>query len=168
MHEHESPDFGMTDPELAAFESRLASLAPQSLLDRDRLMFAAGRNAAGKRLHRINRALAVTSIALSAVACFALVSLVTDEAVPNARPQLASPVPRPSTKQRAESSVALVEGPTALRLLRLWQENGQTFDDPMEGPPDDAAPPSVEAKPSPSNTSRELLLRYLRSTSERL
>ncbi len=179
MHDDESPDFGLTDPELTAFEARLASLAPHSQIDRDRLMFAAGRRSTGRRLRVVNRVLAGTSLALAGVACLSLFS--PEPGAPAANPQTnlasqksdASPLrPTPtkpfSVDQGNELSVALFEGPTNQRLLREWEQNGQSFDRPVDQSPDDPAVPRNDIEPTSPSTSRELLLQYLQSTSERL
>ncbi len=60
------------DPELERLAQQLASLAPQARLDRDQVMFAAGRRAGDRRLRTVNRLLAATSLALAAVAALSL------------------------------------------------------------------------------------------------
>lgn len=179
MHDHESPDFGLTDPELTAFEATLASLVPQSHFDRDRLMFAAGRRAAGQRLRVINRVLAGTSLTFAGLACLALFSRESESSIANRRSNVAMQksdeaqlhqvqLPPSSTEAGEEFSVALVDGPTNQQLLRLWAQNSQSFDRPSEQPPGGESAPRDEFNPADPSTSRELLLQYLQSTSERL
>ena len=178
MHDHESPDFGLTDPELAAFEARLASLAPQSLIDRDQIMFSAGRRTTGRHLRTINRVLAGTSLALVGLLYLPLFSRdagqpVTIPAVSLAARQSSVASPKPPLTKRPdggsdELSVALAQGPTSQQLLRLWEKNGQSFDRPVDRLSDDAPVPRDDFAPTSSSTSRELLLHYLRSAHERL
>jgi hypothetical protein len=179
MHDDESPNFGLTDSHLSAFEATLASLVPQSHFDRDRLMFAAGRRAASRRLRVINRILAGTSLAFAGFACLALFPRESENSAAHRRTNVAiqksdesqarqMPLPPSSTAPGEQFSVALVNGPTNQQLLRLWAHNNHSFDRPSEQPPGGESAPRDEFNPADPSTSRELLLRYLQSTSERL
>jgi hypothetical protein len=179
MHDDESPNFGLTDPELTAFETALASLAPQSHFDRDRLMFTAGRRAAGRRLRVINRILAGTSLAFAGFACLSLFPRESENSAAHRRTHVViqksdeaqthqMPLPNSSSAPGEQFSVALVDGPTNQQLLRLWAHNNQSFDRPSEQPPEAESAPKDEFTPTDPSTSRELLLQYLQSTSERL
>lgn len=169
MHDHESSDHPLTDPELSAFEASLASLAPQWKLDRDRLMFEAGRRTAGVRLRRTTRLLVATSLALGGLAGFMLLEhtperpMATDKKFPHSAPNELS-----ADEQNDRLSVASTEGPTNQRLLRLWGQDGKLFDPLAESPGEPAIVPKTDIDLTSPNTSRELLLRYLQSTTGRL
>lgn len=177
MHDHESPDFGLTDPNLSSFEARLAGLAPHSEIDRDRLMFAAGRRSANKHLRVINRMLAGTSLVLAAVAGLSTVQRIAGQPAVAPTPTLAEHAsemklmvfaePEPAHDQREYASAAPTNGPTNQQLLRMW-ENGQSFDNPIEQGSNETLVPAITLDPTSPSTSRELLLHYLQSPSERL
>ena len=168
MHDPES-----SHHELNEFEAQLAALAPQARLDRDRLMFAAGRNAGARPLRVANRLLAATSVALAALAAVvvALPRLsrepnVRDEPPPAAGATLAEAAGDDAPiEDVTRGSVAAIDGSTIFRLRRQFERG---FDErlperteraPRVGPDEEVSPPSY---------SRALLKRYLETTPDRL
>jgi len=168
MHDPES-----SRHELKGLEAQLAALVPRDRLDRDQLMYTAGRRAGARRLRVANRLLATTSLALSAVLAFVVAlpgfsgepkmplepSAVTQSAVAESG---AAEVQRDGVTR---DSVAAVDGPTYFRL-RQRLEHG--FDERARQPsrPQSAANHTLDV--SPPSDARSLLNRYLNKLPDRL
>ena len=168
MHDSQS-----SHHELNEFEAQLAALAPRARLDRDRLMFAAGRRAGARPLRVANRLLATASVGL-AVLVAVVVVLPGLSREPNAR-QEPPPAARPTLAEAANDdvqdegvtrgSLAALDGPTIFRLRRQFERGVDEFLQertervPRMGPDEELSPPSY---------SRALLKRYLETTPDRL
>ena len=113
-------------PELVEFERQLAALAPCAPLDRDRLMYAAGRHSA-RRLRSVNRLLSFVSVAFACTTAVLIgqrhgneVALTAALPAANDARELAPP----SAWQTTESMLASVDTATNFRLLRLLDDRG--------------------------------------------
>jgi hypothetical protein len=166
MHDPES-----SHPELKGFEAQLAALAPRGQLDRDRLMFAAGRRAGARPLRVANRLLATAGLALAAAV---LVVLPRWSREPDTRPEppLAT---RPTLAESGNDDaqavdatrrpVALVDGPTNFRLRQRFMLR---FDDHAAQPTQSFPDTEDSVERSQPNDARSLLKRYLNNTPDRL
>ncbi len=163
------------EPELTQLEAQLAGLAPRSGLNRDRLMFAAGRKAADQRLRKTNRVLTMATVAFAGLACLPLLSgrsprqdLTSPTNLANKPIEQAifvQPRPSPRTLTVGDSgalSIALSQGTPADRAKQPWEHR----DEPPIEPFADGSALGVDFSLPP--TSRALMRRYLESTSERL
>jgi hypothetical protein len=113
MHDPTSHD------ELTSFEARLAALVPATRLDRDRLLYAAGKRAGRRGLRITQTLLAAVSVASGAlVALVVLDPRVGGESPDGAAPGAASLAGSPDVK--ANPAGASVDGaaPTNYQLLR--------------------------------------------------
>jgi hypothetical protein len=167
MFHPQSPD----DTPLSGLEARLAALAPRATIDRDRVMFAAGRRAAAQRLRRANRVLAATNVLLGGLLAIVLVPGWMREPVAAPAPTIDRPrlaeddrstaMPRTT----ADASLALVDGPTNFRLLQLLSGDP---DAQIDKPTQRTVPRQIE-HPSPERLSpRALLNRYLNEKQEQM
>jgi hypothetical protein len=159
--------------ELKGFEAQLAALAPRARLDRDRLMFAAGRRAGARPLRIANRLLATASVALAALLA-GVVALPRSSSEQNVRPE----PPRGTGATLAETGhddtpaldaarqpLALVDGPTNFRLRQRFMLG---FDDHAAQPTQSFPDTEDSVEPSQPNDARSLLKRYLNNTPDRL
>lgn len=160
----------MQDPasshdDLSELERQLAALAPIGRVDRDRLMYAAGRRAGQRRLRATQRWLAVTSAGFGAMLAVAMLNpLWSVDGEPDSAPAIAQrPVP--------EDSWTIQSGPTSndpnanYRLLKQLAA-GSTVE--AAGARDARVTPDA-AVPNPERgDSRWLLNRYLDDPRTRL
>jgi hypothetical protein len=159
----------MQDPasshdDLSELERQLAALAPIGGVDRDRLMYAAGRRAGQRHLRVTQRWLAVTSAGFGAMLAFAMFNpLWSVDRSPNAAPAIA---------QRSEPDVI---HPLAARMssdpdtnFRLLQQlaAGATLELPRSQ--DAKTTTDVSEPPADRSDSRWLLKRYLDDPRTRL
>ena len=168
MHDPES-----SHHELKGFEAQLAALTPRARLDRDRLMFAAGRRAGTRPLRVANRLLATASVVLAGVvAVMVAVPRLPKEPADGHEPP---PAARPTLAEAANDdapiegvtrgSLAAIDGPTNFRLRKQFERGvdarlpERTERAPRVGPDEEPSPPSY---------SRALLKRYLEATPDRL
>lgn len=170
MHDELSPG----DVRLTGFEAQLAALLPGSRLDRDRLMYAAGQRA-GQARSRRTRGLLASGNVLLAAALVALWIVPQRSGKSIATPQAqrtaihgslvsAKAAPRAADDVH-EPSLALVEGPTNLRLMQLFAEDPSAE---WPGDRDSAASPSAGGDASSPSSSRRMLLQYLQGKSDQM
>lgn len=148
------------DDELSALERQLRELVPAAKIDRDRLMFAAGLRAGRRRLRFAHGLLAVTS-----VACGALVALVvTTPRAPREPLRAESPGETQSVARAAGDLPPTTvpppsrEAPTNYQLLRRLSDD---LDARIAFGRE--AVPTIEPdhEPAPPQYPRALLKRYL-------
>jgi len=162
----------MQDPasshdDLSELERQLAALSPIGLVDRDRLMYAAGRSAGQRRLRATQRWLAVTSAGFGAMLAVAMLNpLWSVDRGPDAAPAIAERPEPVFTHALAVQPERISSDPDAnYRLLRQLA-SGTPYDESAvektEGASDAAVP-----DPTRSN-SRWLLNRYLDESRTRL
>jgi len=151
---------------LSELERQLAALAPIGRVDRDRLMYAAGRRACQRHLRATQRWLAVTSGGLGAMLAFATLNpLWSVDRSPDAAPAIAQrrePDVTPAPAVRSERSSS---DPDANFRLRQQLASGV----PLESPEFHDTDTASDAEPdAPRSDSRWLLNRYLNDAHTRL
>jgi hypothetical protein len=117
------------DTRLTGFEAQLAALAPQTKLDRDRVMFAAGERAGLAKARRTSRWMLSANLVMVA----ALVASWTMQ--PGSQPQIAAPSTQPIEKLAEDArpetfdgsvvdSTNKAQGPTHLQLMERLVAGG--------------------------------------------
>lgn len=158
----ETPDAALT-----RFEAQLSGLAPQARLDRDQLLFAAGRRSGARRLRTLHRALLIGNLGWAALLAFAVALAGRGESA------LGPPSPSgpATTVALGEPSLAPIEVPVFAsaepcanyRLLQSWNRGEW----PSPGAPDAVGPAGSDA-PRGTTPSRMHLNRLLRDSFESL
>jgi hypothetical protein len=155
----------MQDPasshdDLSELERQLAALAPIGGVDRDRLMYAAGRRAGQRHLRATQRWLAVTSAGFGAVLAFTVLNprLPVDKQ-PDAAPGIAQQPAREAAHRLAIRSERMSRDPDSnFRLLQQLASGAmlESTRSQDSGATSDAALPDA-----PRSDARWLLNRYL-------
>jgi hypothetical protein len=163
----------MQDPasannDLSELERQLAALAPTGRLDRDRLMYAAGRRAGQRRLRATQRWLAVTSAGFGAVLAFATLNpLWSVDRWPDGPPAFVAQQTEPATASQpaARFDRGSSDPSTNFRLLQQLAAGA-----PRESPRSDHSetPPDAAERDAGRSDSRWLLNRYLDDPRTRL
>lgn len=167
------------DTELTGLEAELAALAPAARIDRDRLMYAAGQSTATRRLHVTNRILTATNILFGGLLLMLAVPAWINEplagpaSLPVGAPKLVEDDRRTSVEQaeaiapdeHVDKSVALLDGPTNFRLLRLLSTNPNAR---LKEPTDRTVPRQIEYPSRERLYPHELLNQYLNEKQEQM
>jgi hypothetical protein len=162
----------MQDPasshdDLNELERQLAALAPIGGVDRDRLMYAAGRRAGQRHLRVTQRWLAVTSAGFGAMLAFAMLNpLWTVDRGPDETPSIAQwPEPEAAHPLASRSERMSTDPDANFRLLQQLA-SGATLN--LPGSQDTEATPDVVDPDAGRSDSRWLLNRYLNEAHTRL
>lgn len=163
MHDgHSSPGADLTD-----FEKQLAQLVPRAGIDRDRLMFVAGRRSA-RRLRLANRLLVGTTLTLACTVAALVVERGADEARHSPRttgPIVSAAPPVKVPNQGRDTFLAAADGPTNYRLLHSF-DRGDGKQDAYRV--NQGSLPAFDEDDALPETPRTLLKQYLDRAAERL
>lgn len=162
----------MQDPasshdDLSELERQLAALAPIGGVDRDRLMYAAGRRAGQRHLRVTQRWLAVTSAGFGAMLAFSTLNpLWSVDRGPDLAPAIAQrPEPDAASPLPAQSERMSSDPDTNFRLLQQLAV-GAAVESPRSR--DGETPSDPTEPPAGRSDSRWLLKRYLDDEHTRL
>ena len=155
------------DAELTGLEAQLAALSPAARIDRDRVMYAAGRRAGSRRLRVTNRFLTASNVLLGGLLAIVLAApgwiyepvagpaLDAPNVAEHDQPAVATVV---ANDDVSDTSLVLLDGPTNFRLLKLL---GNDLDAHFEQPTDRDTPPETDHRALERSYPRTLLNRYL-------
>ena len=164
-------------PELTGFEAQLAALKPGRQLDRDRLMFEAGRRSAARRLRTTTRLLMTTGMMCGGLVALLVLDLgrgpdadpirqaAQSPTVSSRDPGTSvSPTETPEDKLRG-GAVALMNEPTNFRLRQSYDRG---LDAPLGKQPVREPFPQVHDEVSSQDYPRALLRLYLQDAREHM